>query len=79
MKTHRYFAILTLVCMAMTIVTGWEMAIQKSRLLLPDEAGDGSACSAGFPGTWNPYLIACPGGMMQGRSACYASLTADPA
>lgn len=26
MKTHRYFAILTLVCMAMTIVTGWEMA-----------------------------------------------------
>lgn len=26
MKTHRYFAILTLVCMAMTIVAGWEMA-----------------------------------------------------
>jgi hypothetical protein len=25
MKTHRYFAILTLICMAMTIVTGWEM------------------------------------------------------
>jgi hypothetical protein len=25
MKTHRYFAILTLICMAMTIVTGWEL------------------------------------------------------
>lgn len=25
MKAHRYFAILTLVCMAMAIVTGWEM------------------------------------------------------
>ncbi len=26
MKAHRYFAVLTLFCMAMTIITGWEMA-----------------------------------------------------
>ncbi len=25
MKTHRYFAILALICMAMAIVTGWKM------------------------------------------------------
>lgn len=25
MKTHRYFAILALICMAKAIVTGWEM------------------------------------------------------
>lgn len=29
MKPHRYFAILTLICMGMTIVTGWEMTKER--------------------------------------------------